>query len=143
MPGKYDPPKAHRFKKGVSGNPLGAKLHNPELRAIKRLTAAEVAEIGALVVSKNLVALKAVIENPNASALKVWMATIAFRGIKSGNAKSLDILLNRLIGRTTEKIQISGSDGGPIRSIVGAMTKEERAEELARIRKARKEAGED
>ena len=72
-------PKGRPFQKGQSGNPLGGKLHNPELRAIKRLTSAEVAEIGSLVVKKNLVGLKAVANDPESSALKVWMASIAIR----------------------------------------------------------------
>lgn len=138
---------ATQFKKGQSGNPLGGKLANPELRAIKRLTSIEVAEIGKLVISKNSAKLKAMIEdsanNPESkhSALKIWIATVAYKGIKKGDAHALDILLNRLIGKVKDKIEITGGDGGPIRQKVEAMTPDERKAELRRLRLARKEAG--
>lgn len=145
------------FKKGVSGNPLGGKLHNPELRAIKRLTSAEVAEIGTLIVSKNAKKLKDIITdamgdkskgisaNPDSkhSSLKVWIATVALKGITKGDAHALDVLLNRITGRVKEKIELTGEEGGPIRQIVGAMTPDERKLELKRLRRIRAEAGED
>lgn len=138
-----NPSKKGQFKPGQSGNPQGGKLHNPELRAIKRLTSAEVAEIGSLIVKKNIAGLQAVAKDPESSALKVWMAAIAIKGIKSGDASKLDVLLNRITGKVKERIELSGEDGGPIRSVVGNMTKEERLAEIRRLRKLRKEAGED
>lgn len=143
-----NPPEKYRFKKGRSGNPLGGKLHNPELRAIKRLTAQEVAEIGALILSKNYKALKRIAEDARsndhakASVLKTWIATVAMKGIAKGDAHALDVLLNRLIGRVKEKIELTGDDGGPIRTRVEALSKEEKLAELRRLRKARRDAKE-
>lgn len=144
-----NPPKTFQFKKGQSGNPLGGKLHNPELRAIKRLSRAEVAEIGTLIVSKNVTKLQAIVKdslkNPDSkhSALKAWMARIAIRGMAKGDAHAMDVLLNRLIGKVKDEIELTGKEGGPIRQLVGQMTSEERKAELLRLRKMRKEAGED
>lgn len=137
------PPVHGQIKKGEVRNPLGAGAHDPMLKAVRRLSAAQVAEIGALVITSNLEGLKKIAENPNSSALQVWMATIAIRGVKTGDAHRLDILLNRLVGRVKETIELSGENGGPIRSLIGAMSPEERAEELARLRAMRKDAGYD
>lgn len=146
---KLLPPKHSRFKPGQSGNPLGGKLHNPELRAIKRLTAHEVAEIGTLIISKNLTKLRAIVkdakDNPDSkhSGLKSWIAMVAIKGISKGDAHALDVLLNRLVGKVKERIELTGEDGGPVRQLVGSMTPEERKAELRRLRKMRQEAGED
>lgn len=146
---KKPPDKKYWFKPGQSGNPLGAKLHDPVMRAIKRLTRAEVAEIGALIVSKNISKLKEIVEDAKGnddskhSALKVWIATIAIKGISKGDAHALDVLLNRLVGKVKDEIELTGKEGGPIRSLVGSMTKEERLAELRRLRKIRSDAGED
>lgn len=146
---KGTPQNLKKFQPGQSGNPLGGRLHNPELRAIKRLTAHEVAEIGSLIVSKNLSKLRAIVkdarDNPDSkhSGLKSWIAMVAIKGISKGDAHALDVLLNRLIGKVSDKVQVTGEDGGPIRSLVGAMTREDRLAELKRLRKMRQEAGED
>ncbi len=142
------PPKHSQFKKGQSGNPLGGKLADPEMRAIKRLTKQEIAEIGSLLLKRNIAGLQKIVANakdPESkhSALKVWMATICIKGMQSGDAHKLDVLLNRLVGKVTENIQLTGADGGPIQSLTAAMTKEERIAEIERLRKARKEAGDD
>lgn len=146
---KVPPPKEYQFKKGQSGNPQGGKLMNSELRAIRRLTAAEVAAIGTLILSKNVAGLRAVLESaksdPNSknSVLKTWIAAVAIKGIAKGDPHALDILLNRLIGKTADHIKISDPSGGPIRALVGAMTPEERRAELVKLKSMREEAGED
>jgi hypothetical protein len=151
--GYKKPPKEHQFKPGQVANPLGGRAHNPELRAIKRLTAAEVAEIGSLVVLGDLQALQEIVKESRDpwlydaegkhSVLKVWMATIAIKAIQKGDVHGLDVLLNRLIGRTAEKIQISDPDGGPVKHLIGRMTPEEKKAELEKLRKLRAQAGED
>lgn len=137
------------IKKGQVLNPEGGRAHNPMLKAIKRLTAAEVAEIGTLILSKNVTGLKTILNSAKndpeakASVLKTWIASVALRGIAKGDAHALDLLLNRLIGKTADRIKISDPSGGPIRAIIGAMTPEERRAELARLKSMRDEAGED
>lgn len=108
------------YVKGHSGNPLGSQLHDPELKKLKRLTSAEVAEVGTLILSKNLKALKDIVKDAmknkdsQHSALKAWFAAIAVKAIETGNATSLDPLMNRITGKVKERIELSGADGGPI-----------------------------
>lgn len=130
------------IKKGQVLNPLGAGAHDPELRALKRLTAHEVAEIGSMIVQRNLPALQQIIKeskdlDSKHSALKVWMATIAIKGISKGDSHALDTLLNRITGRVKEKIELTGADGGPVlhKDLTETQLKERAASMLARMAK--------
>lgn len=107
------------FAKGVSGNPLGGKLHDPEIKAIKKLTKEELKEMGSLVLKNNLDALREIKDDPKASVLKVLVASVCIKAIAKGDMHSLDVLLNRLIGKVKEEIAVEG-DGlaAPIVNIV-------------------------
>ncbi len=118
-------------KKGEIRNPLGGKAHNPELRMVKRLTAIEVAEIGSLVLKNDIAALKAIAKEQTASTLKVMIAAVAVKVIEKGDAHALDVLLNRLIGKVKEHVEVTGVLG------LAPMTSEERTKELIRLRKLR------
>lgn len=106
-------PKGKPFPKGVSGNPLGGKMHNKELKAIRRLTAVEVAEIGGMILQNNLAALKAIAKDPDASVLKTMIASVAVKTIEKGDAHALDKLLDRLIGKVRDEIKVT-SVGNPL-----------------------------
>lgn len=106
MGGKGSGPKdkRHLWKKGQSGNPQGARLHDPVARAIKNLTKAELVEVGNLVIKNDIVELRKLVKSKDASVLKVWIANVCLRGIERGDVAALDVLLNRLIGRVKEDI---------------------------------------
>jgi hypothetical protein len=105
------------FKPGQSGNPLGAQLHNPELRKIRTLTREELAEVGGLVVSQDLVALKAIAKAQTGySAIQVWFAAIAVEAIEKKTTGLMNALLDRIVGKVAEKIELTGADGGPLTS---------------------------
>lgn len=89
-------------------NPSGG--HNGALMRIRRLAPVEVAEIGSMILEQNVYELKQIVDdargedkegNPNSkhSALKVWVATIALRGILKGDPYALDALLTRIMGK--------------------------------------------
>jgi hypothetical protein len=137
------PPKQYNIKKGQVLNPRGAGAHSSLSKAVKRLTAGQIAELGAHIVTSNLEGLQKVAKDPASSTLQVWIATVAIKGVKTGDMSRLDQLLNRLVGRVKETIELSGEGGGPMRAIIGAMTPEERELELERLRSMRKDAGND
>lgn len=98
-------------KKGEVRNPDGGWVSsNSVYRAIQRLAKEEIAEIGSYILERNFVALEAIIEevknNPDSkrSALQAWMATVAVRGIKTGDPYALDALLNRIVGKVPEEL---------------------------------------
>ena len=106
--GKPNPQNLRPWKKGQSGNPLGGQLHDAEIRAIKKLTKEELKELGAIVLKNNLDELMKIQDDPNASVLKVLVASVCVKAIKKGDMYSLDVLLNRLIGKVKEEIEHSG-----------------------------------
>lgn len=106
------PPEGRRFKPGQSGNPSGAAAHNKEIKAIRRMTKEDVAEIGALILGGNLEKLKAIKEDTQASVLKVWFASVAVKAIVKGDPAALNTILNRIIGKVPEELQHSGGVTG-------------------------------
>lgn len=98
------------FQKGQSGNPLGGQLHNPELKRIRRMTHADVAHVGQLIVDGNIEQLQAVKNDPNASVLKVWMCAIAVKAINKGDAHALNEILNRIVGKVPTVIALNPTD---------------------------------
>ena len=102
------------FKKGQSGNPLGRSLENPEMKKLKNLTEAEMVEVGSLVVKGTIKQLRAIKDDPNASALKCMMAAVAIKTISTGNPQALDILLNRLVGKAKERVEVVSTNAHAI-----------------------------
>lgn len=141
-------PNLKRFKKGQSGNPLGGQLHNKEIKLIRRLTNIEVAELGALILKKNITALRAIAEdskaNPNSkhSSLKAIMAMIAVKAFAKGDATSLNAILDRTAGKVPDKLHLTGRDGGPIESR-STLSPEERRAQIERLRRQLDETEDD
>lgn len=72
------------------------------------LTKEELASVANLIVKNDLVALKEIAKTPGASALQVMLARICVKIIREGDMKSLDLLLNRLIGKVKDEVDWSG-----------------------------------
>ncbi len=101
-----------RWKKGESGNPKGRP---PDMlgKKMRQLTAEEFAEIANLIIKGSIEELRAIARDDSQSALRVMIAAVAVKTISKGDMHALDILLNRLVGRVKEQVEISGKDGGP------------------------------
>jgi hypothetical protein len=104
--------KEAQFKKGQSGNPKGRP---PDVlgNQIRQLTAGELAEIANIIVKGNRDQLEQVANSNESSVLQVMVAKIASNIIMRGDMASLDILLNRLVGKVKEKVELTGANGGP------------------------------
>lgn len=103
------PPEHYRFKKGQSGNPSGMAKHDNDIRKIKRLTNKELAEVANIVIKGDVDELRAIVANPKSTVLAVMMGAVAIKIIEKGDMHSLDILLNRLLGRVKENVKINGN----------------------------------
>lgn len=102
-----NPPEHTKFKKGQSGNPAGRPPDNiPKM--LKIMTAKECAEIVDIIVKGSLQDLKDVAKNPKSSALHVAISSVVIKLIQKGDMFSLDKLLDRLIGKVKDKVEISG-----------------------------------
>lgn len=143
--GKHPNTKANlkMWPKGVSGNPNGARAHDPVKKQVKKLTSKEVEQVIGLIMDNNIRGLKKIGKDPTSSVLKVWVASIAARAIHKGDSYALNMILDRAIGRVKEKFEISGEDGGPIQNAFLDMTAEERYAAIEKLRKNRNEIGND
>lgn len=100
------------FEPGNKANPKGGGAISPITRAIRKITKEHLEDIADLILDSNLEGLKALASDPNASVLKVWIAKAAAEGIRKGDIYSLESLLNRLLGKPKERVELSGPDGG-------------------------------
>ena len=123
------PPKAHRFKKGQSGNPLGGKLHDPAVKAFKNLTKAEMVIVGNMIIKGDIEGIKELAKDPKANVLQAMIASVAARVISKGDMQALDVLLNRLIGKVKDEVLHSGDVLNAPQIVVTMPSNGRRAEE--------------
>ena len=110
-------PEGRRFKTGNKANPKGAGAHNPALKALRRMTQADLADIGQLILESNLSELERIKDDPATSALRVMMCAIALKAARNGDSWAMEAILNRIIGKVQDKVQITGVDDGPIQTV--------------------------
>lgn len=92
--------------KGVSGNPLGLMPH-AELNAAKKLTRDELAEVGGMLVRGNYEELLKLADDPKAPVLRRTLANIIKRANDRGDYAALEMVLNRIVGKVKEDIEIN------------------------------------
>lgn len=98
-----------KFKKGQSGNPDGAKLHDRIPGEIKRLASKEVEEIGALILNGDTHQIKQIASDDSAPVLKRWIATVVVKALAKGDYKALDAILDRMVGKV-KQVHAIGQD---------------------------------
>lgn len=104
------PPEGRRFQPGQSGNPSGARKHDQAKKIMRKLTALDLEEIINLVLNNDMEALLAIKNDlKNTKVLKAWVAAAAIEGIKKGDLTSLTTLVDRIFGRVSQKIELSGA----------------------------------
>lgn len=99
------------WKPGESGNPAGGQPLPAEIKALRTITQKQVAEIASVILTGNLEKVKQVVADPNSTPMQVWFCTCILKGIAKGDAFAMDKLLERVIGKVKEKIDLSSSDG--------------------------------
>lgn len=92
------------WKKGQSGNPLGGKLHDPELKKLKNLTKSELVDVGNLIIRGNFKELEKLSKDPNETALRRMVAAQVMRAISSGDTTAFEAILNRLVGKVKDEV---------------------------------------
>lgn len=100
----------HTFKKGKSGNPEGARLHNPAIKALTKLTIESYREVIELVMTGNLTDLKEMAEHPKTSALQVGIATSFLKAIKDGDYGVIERIAERIIGKIPDELNVNSKN---------------------------------
>jgi hypothetical protein len=95
------------FKPGQSGNPSGRpKVSNAEHR-LRRMTKDEIKEVGTLLLDSNVEKLKEIEKDKHAPALRVWICSVAIKAIERGDMGALNSLLDRVIGKVKDELEVS------------------------------------
>lgn len=135
--------KKTQFKKGQSGNPLGAAHpnHDPIPKKLKKLTSDEVHEVVTLLLESNHVELVKLSKSKTAPALRRWIAGVAVEAMKNNSFGTLDSILNRAIGPVAQRHEHTGANGGPLDTTTTYMSVEERRKAIDELRRAREAEG--
>ncbi len=110
------------FKKGQSGNPKGRPPSRVPEQLVKimgkvqakkfyKLSAVEITEWEAALLTMNANQLKLLAQWDEANAYPKGLAISILTDMKNGNTKTLDKLRERVIGRPTQRMEITGRDG--------------------------------
>ena len=104
------PPGAKPFVKGKSGNPKGQPRKLATQLKIIGYTKAEAAKTIEAMLAMNILELKEMFENPNATILEKTIAAALKRSLEKGSLYSIDTLLNRTHGKSTEMVQVQSDN---------------------------------
>lgn len=113
MAGKGDGPRLApwKWKKGdPSPNPSGRPKEDPILKKLQKLTANELEDVASVIIKGNIDDLQAIAKDKTASVIKVMLAATCVKIISRGDMEALDRLLNRLIGKVKDKVEVSGNN---------------------------------
>lgn len=133
------------FKKGQSGNPKGRPPSRVPEQLVKimgkvqakkfyKLSAVEITEWEAALLTMNANQLKLLAQWDEANAYPKGLAISILTDMKNGNTKTLDKLRERVIGRPTQRMEITGKDGADFMP-ARVLTKQEAKELLDGLEK--------
>lgn len=98
---------SHPFKPGNPGGP-GRPVIPEVLKRVNLLTQIQVAEVGTTVLERNIKELQQIISDPNSTGLQVMTASVAAKIISTGDADAYNRFLDRIIGKSVERIRFEG-----------------------------------
>lgn len=95
-----------KFKKGHPGGP-GRPKKDPELAKAEKLTKTEAEQHLIKFMQMDVEALQDVLKDKKRKVIEHIIGRIALMAIKNGDHSRLDFVLNRLIGKVSDKIEHS------------------------------------
>lgn len=96
------------FVKGRSGNPRG-RPRDFLNTSMKKLTRDELEEIANVLIKGNQDDLDLILASRKVSLIQKMIATVAYKILERGDMDALDKLLNRLIGKVKDTVDISSN----------------------------------
>jgi hypothetical protein len=121
MPRK-PPPEHTRFKPGQSGNP-GGKVKVPEdIKEARKLNQVELERIINKYLAMSRDEVKAAIGAPSTPMMELMVASIVAQAAQKGDHQRLDFVLNRLVGKVKDQIEVKQVTPFVIRHTTGEQT---------------------
>jgi hypothetical protein len=122
------------WQKGETGNPKGAPKTPEDVKALRRLNGPEFDRVANKFLFLTKAEIVRILNDAATPSLELIVASVIHKAIIEGDAKRLEYLLMRVIGKVAQPIQHAGPDGGPIAvREVTDLTPEERADRLKKI----------
>lgn len=78
-----------------------------DVKRIRKLTNDEIKEVGSLLLSGKESDLELLAKDIDTPMLKKWIASVALKGKSNGDMQTLNALLDRLIGKVKEEIDVN------------------------------------
>lgn len=97
--------KATRFKPGNPGGP-GRPIVPDDIKEARKLTSTEVERILTQLLSMSPSELVQIKQNPKSTMLELMIHSIVVNAVNKGDQQRLDFLLQRVIGKVKEKIEM-------------------------------------
>lgn len=116
-----NPPERNRFKKGQSGNPQGSRLHNPAIRALRKLTVETYREVIELVLQGKVSDLQEMAKNPDTPAVQVGIAVAFLKAIKNGDYDVIERIAERIVGKIPEVVTVNSTLNAKVAAAVGVI----------------------
>lgn len=110
--------KKQQFKKGQSGNPKGGPKIPDTMKKLKSLTEAELVEVGTVLLKGKLSELKALAKDPHTTVIQAMVAGMALKAISRGDSPAFNAIMDRLLGKVKENLNLSGNIGGTSRVVL-------------------------
>jgi hypothetical protein len=93
------------FQPGQSGNPNGRPPLPDEVKKARKISSAEFIRVATVMMNLTKDEIIAKVKNPETPALELIVASILAKGIELGDDKRLNMLLDRTIGKVTDKVE--------------------------------------
>lgn len=103
----------NQFKKGNKFGKGRPPLTGEE-KALRHLTKTEVTELASMILKGSNDELLGLKDNPNTTIFQTMIASVAIAIIKKGDMDALDKLLNRLIGKVKEEVDVNTRNLTPV-----------------------------
>ena len=107
-------PLPHAFKKGVSGNPNGRPVTPYSVMQLKKHTRETIADLINELTQLTSQKLHDLKYDPSTPALKATLASVILRCSLQGDFSDIDKILDRCIGKVSQKIEHAGPDGSAL-----------------------------